>query len=114
MCNSNIPKREEVIINQNGIGTSNSATTEQLQYHISAISTVMMVMLGLLLILGAYLVYKCYRKCHHNWIENQIIRQGLRRSFSRTRAIPAVRENNCTSCGVPARAAEEFQMKTTV
>lgn len=119
MCNSNVPQREEVVINQNGIGATNTASTEQLQFHLSAISTVMMVLLGLLIILGLYFVFKCYKNCHHGWINDQIVRSNLRRSFSRTRAIPAFPidaqpDATCSSCTTRGRPTEEFQIKATI
>lgn len=98
MCNSNTPKREEVIINQNGIGSSNVASTDQLQFHLSAISIVMMIILGLLLILAAYLLYKCYKNCHHTWINDQILRQTLRNSFSRRGRRGTAEGNRCSAC----------------
>ncbi|CAH0701070.1 unnamed protein product [Spodoptera exigua] len=98
MCNSNTPKREEVIINQNGIGATNVASTEQLQFHVSAISIVMMIILGLLLIVAAYFLYKCYKNCHHQWINDQIVRQYLRNSTYRRSRRETTERKRCPAC----------------
>ncbi|KAG7301851.1 hypothetical protein JYU34_013242 [Plutella xylostella] len=115
MGNTIKPQKEEVIINQNGIGSTNSASTEQLQFHVSAISIVMMMILCLLLLLAAYLAYKCYKKCHHDWINDQILRQNLRRSLFRSRALrasPRADEPRCAGCGARTRPAEELDVES--
>ena len=105
MCNSHTPK-EDVIINQNGIGSTNSATTEQLQFHLSAISIVMITILGIIILLAACIAYKKYKKCHEQWINKQIIRQNFQRTFTRRR--------RCPTCAAKREVFEEVTATTSV
>lgn len=85
MCRSSVEK-ETVFVNQNAAG-SNQAQVEEIRMHLSTISIVLLVICVLLAIPALYFIYKQYKKCHKNWISDEITQNNLRRSFTRARDI---------------------------
>lgn len=80
MCQSKVEK-EEVIFNQNG--AENKASVDQLKYHLSSMSIILIIICSLLAIGGVYFILKLYRRCHKNWTTDMIVQYTLRRSFNR-------------------------------
>lgn len=82
MCRSTVEK-EDVFITQNALG-SNAASVQELKYHLSAISIVLIVICTILGFGVIYVVYKLYKRCHMAWIREETMVQNLRRSFRRS------------------------------
>lgn len=106
MCQSKVEK-EDIFINQNAAAGANQATMEHFKFHVSAISIVLIVICAILLMGVVYIVYKVYKKCHENWMRDQINTQMLRRSFNRRPVLPS----SCNGCGRIDDRSNEFAMK---
>lgn len=72
--------KEEVVIAQNGAG--NSASTEQLLTHASWTTYILLGICAILLVGGAILLIRYYRKSHTKWMRRNIELYDLRRTLS--------------------------------
>lgn len=83
MCNSQSNMKEDVVIAQTASGNGqNSAKTDQLLYHASISNIILLVIVLLLGIGGAFMAYKMYRRCHKRIVERQVGELVLRRYAS--------------------------------
>lgn len=73
-------KEQEVIIAQNGAG--NSASTEQLLWHASSTTYVLVTICVVLIVSSICLLYRYYRKSHAKWIQRALESHELRRTVS--------------------------------
>lgn len=71
--------KEEVIIAQNAAG-SNSASVDQLTFHLNAMNIILTVLLLIVSLAFVYCIYRVYRRCHKKWMNNEINRRDLRLS----------------------------------
>lgn len=76
-------ENSNIIVAQNAIGGNNQATVEELRTHAGTTNIILTVMLTLMLLAGVYGLYRAYRRCHTQWIDQQIHHHGLRRSLNR-------------------------------
>lgn len=63
-------KSQETIIAQNGEG--NSASVQQLQYHVSVTNVLLMIIVMFLCLGGCFKLMKLYKKCHQQQIRREI------------------------------------------
>lgn len=78
--------KEEVIVPQNAAGGSNVADIRQLAVHASTTNIILIVVLLLVSLAFLYGVFRIYKNCHNQWIENGIRRDRLRYSIWKRRA----------------------------
>lgn len=75
--------KEEVVLAQNAAGGTNVADIAQLHQNQSVTNVILGVIL-LLMILGVLVaIYKLYKRCHKNWMREEIARSAFRRSGAR-------------------------------
>lgn len=72
--------KEKIVIAQNAAGGVNSADVE-LIHHNQKVTNIILGIFLLLLILGAkFAIYKLYKRCHINWMRQEMVRSAFRRS----------------------------------
>lgn len=75
--------KEEIIIAQNAAGGVNSADIDLIHKNLSGhntLLTIIVVLLVLAVVAGLYIMYK---KCHIQWVRQELARSAFRRSGAR-------------------------------
>uniref|UniRef100_A0A2A4IZH6 Uncharacterized protein n=1 Tax=Heliothis virescens TaxID=7102 RepID=A0A2A4IZH6_HELVI len=78
--------KEEVIVPQNAAGGNNSADIRQLAVHASSTNIILLVLLLMISLAFLYGIFTLYRRCHRQWMADEIRRDRLRFSLWRRRA----------------------------
>lgn len=83
MGNNQAVEKEEVILAQTAAGAgTNSATVDQLRDHAATTNYILTAICTLIGAVVLVILYKLYRKCHRDWMDQHLREFALKRSAS--------------------------------
>lgn len=75
--------KDQIVIAQNAAGGVNSAAVEQLHYNQKVTNIILATFLVIVILVAKFMVYKLYKRCHINWMRQEMARSAFRRSNTR-------------------------------